>query len=385
MLREERDILGDQCAELLPSFQMVTPNLPIPANKNAVQTLCRREMKRLIASSNELHSSWDFYSKQNHYNKTHMYMTNTYLDSCPVSERILKARLLHRSVVEWRQRYNRDSMSFEDERSKLVEQIHIVRQRQRDYSVYYILSARYGVYSLPYYSSLPSPGAHYLKHVQTAALTIQALWNKFWSRISSYRFANVTVIQSCWRRYYAMKKYYPQVALRIKMKPRLRLMACLQRWRAYLILCSKMKLLIKEWKDDDHFRNLAYQAWKLIYFHENRKRNEVIQPLLSRYKLRHLRGAFHHFRDYVFQINSFRRVGKSLLRYAHFYMWRTSVRDIKKERVILKARAVVSKAIRVNRARIILMLHKALRDKLKRIMRMIGNLCKTILFCIHLM
>jgi hypothetical protein len=316
LLRKERETLGQQCAQVLPTLDSSFPEEPTKANRYAVSSACMLEMKQAARQTSELRAAWAVYSAQNHYDKPHLYRDNAFLEHCPVSERILKTKLLARSVQAFRVRYNRDSMVFEDELSHVTDRFERARDRKRDYEAYYILANRYGAFDGGRFSRTDSPGREYLQAVQRAARVYQRLWSRYWRSTSRRRYRRATTIQTAWRRYFAVKKYYPLVALRLRMKDRLKLIAGLHKWKAYLRLCAEMRELLTWWLDFRRIEALALAAWRASLIESKRRREQKLAPHLAmrnRLKAQQLFGAWKG------------RLGRTkilMAQYPHFYVWR---------------------------------------------------------------
>jgi hypothetical protein len=118
-LRVEQTQLGAQAGWALPDFRL-DPRVPVPATRRAFHDLCDREVRKVALDVAKLEADWRAFCLQNHYNKPHLFAKQAYLDNAPYSQRTLKERLVKEALRTFRDRRERDSMRFEDDRSYLL-------------------------------------------------------------------------------------------------------------------------------------------------------------------------------------------------------------------------------------------------------------------------
>jgi hypothetical protein len=134
ILREERQLLGEQCALVLADIQ-ASANIPLPATRLAVQNLCETEMRQAAAAMARLSKQWRAFCLQNHYNRPHLYADKdaSFLKHGPLGQRALKLQLAREAVARWEQSKDRDSMAYEDDMSRQVGRYLDAQIRRKDY------------------------------------------------------------------------------------------------------------------------------------------------------------------------------------------------------------------------------------------------------------
>ena len=93
VLREEKALLGEQCAWVLSDIQ-TSPHIPIPATRLAMHNLCESKMRSVADQLMELNKKWNLFVKQNHYDRPHLFTKETYLQSAPLSQKALKLKMV---------------------------------------------------------------------------------------------------------------------------------------------------------------------------------------------------------------------------------------------------------------------------------------------------
>ena len=78
LLRHERSLLGEQCSLSLTD-NFFEARIPLPAIRMAVQNTCEERMKRIRREITSLNADWNTFAKENHYNKSHLFLKNSYL------------------------------------------------------------------------------------------------------------------------------------------------------------------------------------------------------------------------------------------------------------------------------------------------------------------
>jgi len=169
LLRQERELLGEQCAWVLNDFQ-IEARFPVPATKLAIQNLCESEMRKLASKIIDLNQAWDKHAKQNHYDRPHLFLNSTYLHKAPLHQRAMKLRIVKAAAESWKLRNDRDTMQYEDELSYLAGKYLDAQTRRRDYDRYFTLASRYGVFSKEEFAADSFPGKRYYKRVLRGAL-----------------------------------------------------------------------------------------------------------------------------------------------------------------------------------------------------------------------
>lgn len=317
-LRKEKFLLGEQCGWALSDFQ-VNARLPIPATRMAVHSFCEQQMQKVALDVMKLKVQWETFCKQNHYNKPHMYIKDSYVKMAPVSQRAMKLRLVRSAVETWRLRKDRDSMLFEDDLSYLMGKYHEARVRQKDYERYYILAARYGCYSEEEFNKDPRPGRRYFIAASRGAIKLQLLWDRYWAMMKLRRYRACRVIQKYYRRRFYYKKYHPIINLRLKIGKKTYYIFCWHQWLHYNYLCRKIKDALNY--QFNVFLKTNFLAWKK-YFRElkaNREQRAIQMEARSKNTIAYLR-----FARWVRYTKSNRKLKIRLRRlfgFPHFDLW----------------------------------------------------------------
>lgn len=90
-LKKEKKLLGEQCEWALSDIQ-IKSNIPIPATRLAIYSLCESQLKKIEYDYIKLTDNWKIFCKQNHYNQNHLFMRNSYVNNAPISQRAMKLR-----------------------------------------------------------------------------------------------------------------------------------------------------------------------------------------------------------------------------------------------------------------------------------------------------
>jgi len=317
-LRKEKELLGEQCGWVLSDFAL-NPRIPIPATRLAVHTFCDQQMRKIGKEVIELKEKWETFCAQNHYNKPHLYIKDSYLKTAPVSQRALKLRLVRSAVETWRLRKDRDSMLFEDDLSYLMGKYVEARVRQKDYDRYYILAARYGPYSEKEFNLDPRPGRRFFIAASRGAIKLQMLWDRYWAVMKLRRYRACRTIQKYYRRRFYYKKYHPIINLRLKIGKKTYYMFCWHAWLRYNHICRLIKEALTYQFGTFIRKNFA--AWKQHVREVTDSRNARSKVMRARAK-----GAlvYFKFKAWVRFSTGNRNLKRRLRRlfgFPHFDMW----------------------------------------------------------------
>jgi hypothetical protein len=132
LLRKEKELLGEQCAWVLSDFHL-DARIPVPAVRLAIVNLCQQQINRVSLDIKNLVAEWTLFSKQNHYDKPHLFIKDSFLKSAPPSQRAMKLKMVREAADTWRLRKDRDTMLFEDDLSYLNSLYTDAKGRSRDY------------------------------------------------------------------------------------------------------------------------------------------------------------------------------------------------------------------------------------------------------------
>ena len=342
-LRKEKELLGEQCGWVLSDFSL-NPRIPIPATRLAVRTFCEQQMVKVAKDVDELKEKWKAFCLQNHYNKPHLYLKDSYLKTAPVSQRALKLRLVRSAVETWRLRLDRDSMLFEDDLSFLTGKYVEAKVRQKDYERYYILAARYGPYSESEFNKDPRPGRRYFIAASRGAIKLQMLWDRYWSMAKLRRFRAARMIQKYYRRRFCYKKYHPIINLRLKIGKKTYYIYCWHAWLHYNHLCRTIKDALNY--NFGTFIRKNFDAWKQYVKKISDERVNKSRVMRARAK-----GAlvYFKFKAWVRFITHKRKLKVRLRRlfgFPHFDMWVQYVKMQKHLKNVNKAAAKVQSVFR---------------------------------------
>jgi hypothetical protein len=250
ILREEQEKIGEQCAMVVPDIH-VSARIPIPATRLAMRNLCEVEMRKASANMTKLLAAWTDYVRKKGYAKANLYADrDSYLKSTPLAERASRLRDMKRANNTFLTEKFRDTMQFEDDLSAVNEKYLNAQLRRRDYDRYFVLATRYGVYSEEEFFRDSHPGERYFRATKDAAVKFQKLWDCYWpvKRMRMHRAARL--YQTCFRRWYAYKKWHPIVLLRMKFGFRSLLRHMIGRWKEYQHLCRMISDFIRWYRSN---------------------------------------------------------------------------------------------------------------------------------------
>jgi hypothetical protein len=317
-LRKEKELLGEQCGWALSDFQL-NARLPIPATRMAVNTFCEQQMKTVEKDIIKLKEDWDKFSKQNHYNKPHLFIKDSYLKTAPPSQRAMKLRLVNSAVETWRLRKDRDSMLFEDDLSYLTGKFHEAHVRQKDYKRYYVLAARYGAYSEEEFYKDARPGRRYYIAACKGAIKFQLLWDRYWSMAKLRRYRACRMIQKYWRRRFYYKMYHPIIRLRLKIGKKTYYMFCWHQWRHYNHLCRMIKEALDYQFTGFGKKNFLALKKYVKQAHEERENRAKLMYAKSQNLIVYFKYA--HWKRYTNHNKRLKRRLRRLFGFPHFDIW----------------------------------------------------------------
>lgn len=333
-LRKEKFLLGEQCGWALSDFQ-VNARLPIPATRMAVHSFCSQQMQKIALDVMKLKVQWETFCRENHYNKPHLYIKDSYVKIAPVSQRAMKLRLVRSAVETWRLRKDRDSMLFEDDLSYLMGKYHEARIRQRDYERYYILAARYGCYSEEEFNKDPRPGRRYFIAASRGAIKLQMLWDRYWAMTKLRRYRACRVIQKYYRRHYCYKQYHPIVRLRLKFGKKTYYMFYWHQWRHYNHLCRKIKDALNY--QFNVFLKNNFLAWKKQFRELKVERDKRTHQMALRANNSIVYIRFARWVKFIKSIKNLKIRSRRRFGFPHFDVWLQYVQFLKHRKKLNRA------------------------------------------------
>lgn len=261
ILREERALLGEQCAMVLSDIQ-AHANIPLPATRLALHNLCETEMRQAASKIAKLTKQWKAFCKQNNYNRPHLYQGKdlTFFQHGPLESRPLKLKLARDAVERWELGKERDTMSFEDDQSRLVNRYLDAQIRKKDYDRYYILATRYGRYTPAEFSLDARPGRRYWMKAWRAAMMFQRAWDRYWAIAKLRRHRASRRVQTVWRRYWCMKTIRPIYRIRKHFSRYASFLLGFRKWREYQEMCRRVKALVELWVHT--WVPVCFESWK---------------------------------------------------------------------------------------------------------------------------
>lgn len=318
ILREEKAALGEQCAWVLSDFHL-DAHIPIPATRIAVQNLCETEMRQLAHEIRQLQSNWSKYSKQNHYDRPHLFTKDNHMDTTPLAHRAMKLRVIKAANDNMRQRRDRDTMQFEDEMSYFVGKYYDAQGRRRDYDRYFTLATRYGPLSKEEFYKDAFPGKRYYLRVLKGVLRLQFLWDRYWSVAKLRRLRSARRIQTAWRCHHWYSKLYPIIRLRKKVGKRSYLIYTMFLWKEYIRIVVRIKKAL-------HYRmyewpKICFRAWASTTEGKRAHRREVQSRTALRILNYKYANPFYRWRAHSRRTKRVRISLRRLFSVPHFDLW----------------------------------------------------------------
>lgn len=318
ILREEQDKLGEQCAWLLSDVQ-ASARIPIPAVRLAMHNLCEEEMKKAAMDATELLSHWKIYSKKKGYNKSFLFSGDSYLNSCPVSQRAAKMKMMKKALQDWLTSKFQDTMSFEDDLSHAHERYLTSQVRRRDYDRYFVLATRYGEMDESEFYLDSNPGGRYFNRATLAARRIQRKWDCYWpiKRMRMHRAARL--FQTLYRGYRAYKVWHPIIRLRIHVGKRAAFKFCFKLWLDYNRICRMIKESLTYVLAT--YVERCFSNWKGYVRHEVDRRKDILNRFIRRMKNGSLAGVYLRWVKFTNRCKHVKLTARRILQNPHFLFW----------------------------------------------------------------
>ena len=254
--------------------------------------LCDDEIERLTIDFNDLNKKWLTHSKQNHYNKPHLFEKNNndLLNCGPKEQRMMKLKLVREAVEAWKVRKDRDMMVYEDDYSFIIGKYKDIRNRKVDYDRYFVLATRYGHLSEQEYNKDDRPGMRYWLKVQKAALSFQRAWDCYWSICKLRRYRAARLIQTHTRRFCTYKKLHPIILMRMKHGKKTYYKFVWAKWKHYNRLVKNIKAAIARYKKNEV--ETCFMAWKGWTKGKSDRKQEILRKFKMRMTMSGLAGTF---------------------------------------------------------------------------------------------
>eukprot|EP01039_Chlorochromonas_danica_P003648 gene3648-3994_t len=314
----ERRRLGQQCGFLFVDGHMPAC-IPVPATRHAIHHMCEQQMAKARVEILRLQSAWHKHCQANHYLAPPIYMQHSFVDNAPVAQRALKLRLVREARQNWRQRYERDHMTFEDDLSYWSNVYGEAMLRQRDYERYYILATRYGPFSQDEFALDSRPGKRYYTKAVRGALKLQLLWDRYWAMARLRRFRACRMIQKHWRMHNAWQRFHPIIRLRLKFGKRTYFIFCMALWKRYVYLCKLIREAITFYRSN--YVGMCFAAWKKFSSDNRNDRQQRAKRLIVQFQNAELFQTFQRWRKFIVRVKVIRRKLHRWFALPQFDMW----------------------------------------------------------------
>ena len=344
ILREEQEKIGEQCAMVVPDIN-VSARIPIPATRLAMRNLCEIEMRKSAANMTKLLAAWSDYTRKKGYAKANLYAdTDIYLRTAPLAERAARLRDMKNANNKFLQEKFRDTMQFEDDLSAVNEKYLNAQLRRQDYDRYFVLATRYGVYSEEEFFRDSHPGDRYFRATRDAAVKFQKLWDCYWpvKRMRMHRAARL--YQTCFRRWYAYRKWHPIILLRMKFGFRSLLRHMLVRWKEYQHLCRMISEFIIWYRTN--VVPECFAAWKKFAQETTFHRKDLLNRWGKRLQNSACAATFLQWVLFVQKRKKTILFAKRILHNPHFLIWVQYTKFSKHVKFLSKHASVIQAAVR---------------------------------------
>mmetsp|Transcript_5047 Transcript_5047/g.8277 ORF Transcript_5047/g.8277 Transcript_5047/m.8277 type:complete len:1079 (-) Transcript_5047:259-3495(-) len=344
ILREEQEKIGEQCALVVPDIN-ISVRIPIPATRLAMRNLCEVQMRKSAADMTKLLATWTDYVRKKGYAKSNLYADmESYLRTTPLAERAGRLRDMKHANNKFLQEKFRDTMQFEDDLSAVNEKYINAQLRRQDYDRYFVLATRYGVYSEEEFFRDAHPGDRYYRATRKAAVMFQKLWDCYWpvKRMRMHRAARL--YQTCFRRWYAFRKWHPVIVLRMKFGFRSLLRHMIQRWREYISLVRLCTDIFRWYRSN--IVPECFAEWKRVVQETVFHRKDLLNRWGKRLQNNACAGVFLQWILFVQKRKKTILFARRILHNPHFLIWVQYTKFSKHVKFLSKHAAVIQAAVR---------------------------------------
>eukprot|EP01038_Epipyxis_sp_PR26KG_P007137 gene7137-9738_t len=349
ILKQEKELLGEQCTWVLSDFQF-NARVPVPATRLAVHKLCEEQMKKMSKEIENLNKSWIMFSKQNHYDKPHLFLKESYIKNAPIGQKALKLRLVREAADLWRTRKERDTMLYEDDLSYLTGVYLDARTRTKDYDRYFILASRYGPYDEDEFVKDSRPGRRYLMAVTKGALKFQYLWDRYYAIQRLKRFRASRLIQKYFRRYRIYKQLHPIIKLRVKYGKKSVMKYYYHLWTQFKLL--KIELRRQYLRSIHKYVKLCYNAWVAFVKGYSWQIYEKVKIMRIKQDKTLLLLNFNNWNKYRLHNKKVKTSVRRMFSAPHFELWVRYTKWSKFYRLLNRVALKITKFIRLVKVRI---------------------------------
>lgn len=362
ILQQEKRLLGEQCAWVMDDFQFHA-RIPLPATRLAIRNLCDEQIRKAQAEADKLTQTWKDFCLNNHYDKPHLYTTESYLKAAPAGQRALKLRLVREAAQTWRLRKDRDTMRFEDDLSYLSGKCYEAKLRAKDYERYFILAARYGPFTEEEFNADPRPGKRYYIKAVRGAIKLQMAWDRYWAVQRLRRYRACRLIQKYVRRRQVFKRLYPIIRLRLKVGKKTYYMYCWNMWLEYNRICRRIREAI-EYRLESTTRHY-FDAWNKYVAGRKAQRVQNVQLMRIRTANANLYNKFARWQHYTRSNRKLKLHLKRLFAFPHFDVWVEYTKWSKHVKRLNRAATCMQSLVRMFVGRVLLLRAKRAQVTLK--------------------
>jgi hypothetical protein len=309
-----------------------------------MHNLCESEMKKAASDATELIKHWNIYMRKRGYHKSFLYTCDSYMNNAPLGQKIAKLKMMKTALKEWLECKYRDTMSYEDDLSRVNERYINAQLRRRDYDRYFVLATRYGVMSEEEFHKDSHPGDRYFKQVNKAALMFQKRWELYWpiKRLRMHRAARM--FQTHYRGYSAYKKWHPVIILRLRIGRRSYYKFCWKLWLEYNQFIRNIKESIAFYLEN--WVPKCFSAWKGYTKMKIDRKNDVMNRFVRRMKNQSLAGIYMRWVNYTKRCIHIKLTARRILHNPHFLIWVQYTKMNKHIKYLAKHAIVIQAQIR---------------------------------------
>ena len=346
ILREEKARLGDQCAWIINDYQ-VDARIPLPATRLAVHNLCDADSKRLLEEMKQIQLTWKDYCIKNNYDRMDDVLNaKSFMRADSLALRALKFQKLHEMRAEKMLKFERDSMSYEDDCSFLFGAYHRALERKLDYDRYFVLATRYGYMSEHEYALDERPGRRYWIRCVDAAVKFQNVWGFYWAIQRIKRRKGATLFQKIARGWIYYRRYHPIIIFRLKYGKRTYYEFCMSRWKSYVRIIKWSRDSIAWWLDKTWFHK-CWAVWKKYAKDTVAERNRMLRRVLYGLINAGLVKTFQALKRNAIRNRYIKIKMRRAIGFPHFDMWCDYVDEQKNLKKINKAATMINKWARM--------------------------------------
>ena len=379
-LRREQELIADSTngemkAATIFDHKTLDPRVPSAGIKKAMQSLADNRLKFLAAEWDKLLVNWIRHAAHYGFNSSNVFrayadassealareLSNSseswLLKACPSHEQLKKIKAARSAAQSFRQRYDRDTMLFEDDRSFLVGQAFEANARALDYKRYCELADIFGPMPKDEWNKAASrPGLQLYIRATVNATKIQRVWDVYWSTYKLHRFIAARRVQTKFRAWYAFKSLHPLVIMRLRFGKRTYYFWCWAQWKRYNYLVKSIRVRLEYIRT--YWRNLCFRNWRAYSDAKLAKKRKTLERFRARFDAR--AGCFIRMKLFTAKSKRIKCWLRRTWNVPQFTLWMEYVAIQKRRRELMKVIVPVQAFVRmVQRRRFYCKLRKA--------------------------